>query len=198
MDMIFETREQWLAAAAAEIAPAFEAKGFKLPHKIRFACSWPAGARGGKKVLGQCVAPEVSGDGSTEVYVVPTVAEPRQVLGVLVHELVHAAVGVKAGHGPVFKAACERLGLVGKATQALPGEQMERELLAPVAELLGQYPHAPVNLDGRKKQATRYLKAVCPESGYTVRITAKWAAMGMPISPAGYEMVLESEGEGEE
>jgi len=34
------------------------------------------------------------------------------------------------------------------------------------------------------------LKAVCPETGYTVRLTRKWAEMGLPISPAGCEMQL--------
>jgi hypothetical protein len=147
-------------------------------------------------VLGQCVAPEASADGNTEVYVVPTIAEPAKVLGVLVHELVHAAVGVRHGHKAPFKKACAALGLEGKATQALPGEALKREL-APVIELLGAYPHAPVNLDARKKQGTRMLKAVCPVSGYTVRLTRKWAEQGLPISPAGAEMVLEGEDEGE-
>lgn len=196
MDAIFDTREQWLAAAAEELAPLFTRNGYRIPSKIRFACSWPAGSRGGKKVLGQCVAPEASADGNTEVYVVPTIAEPAKVLGVLVHELVHAAVGVRHGHKAPFKKACAALGLEGKATQALPGEALKREL-APVLDLLGAYPHAPVNLDARKKQGTRMLKAVCPVSGYTVRLTRKWAEQGLPTSPAGAVMVLEGEDEGE-
>jgi len=189
MDAIFDTREQWLAAAAEEVSGLFTRAGLNIPKNIRFACSWPVGSRGSKKILGQCVAPEASADGATEVYVVPTIAEPHKVLGVLVHELVHAAVGVRHGHKAPFKAACDKLGLVGKATQALPGPALEAEL-APVVELLGAYPHAPVNLDGRKKQGTRMLKAVCPETGYTVRLTRKWAEMGLPISPAGCEMQL--------
>ncbi len=34
-----------------------------------------------------------------------------------------------------------------------------------------------------KKQATRLLKAVCPDCGYTIRVTSKWAALGLPVCP---------------
>lgn len=192
----FTTREEWLGVAAQEIAPHFEAHGFRLPAKLRFSCSWPAGSRGSKKVLGQCVAPEASQDGSTEVYVVPTVAEPKLALGILIHELVHAAVGVRHGHKKPFAAACTKLGLTGKPAQALPGPALDGEVNRVLAAV-GAYPHAAVNLDARKKQSTRMLKAVCPETGYTVRLTKKWAAMGMPVSPAGCEMVLASDDDGE-
>lgn len=202
MTVYFTTREEWLGVAAAEIAPHFEAHGFKLPAKLRFSCSWPAGSRGSKKVLGQCVAPERSQDGHTEIYIVPTVDEPKLALGVLIHELVHAAVGVRHGHKRPFAAACAKLGLVGKATEALPGPALDGEL-ARVLEAVGAYPHAAVNLDGAKKQGTRMLKAVCPETGYTVRLSKKWAAVGMPISPViiaddgsekgGCEMRLEAD-----
>lgn len=186
----FPTREEWLGVAALEVAPIFEAAGFKLPALLRFSCSWPAGSRGNsKKILGQCIAPDASADGTTEVYVVPTIADKMMALKVLVHELVHAAVGVRFGHGKVFASACKRLGLEGKPAHALPGAELTAQLEA-ILEKLGDYPHAPVNLDGRKKQSTRMLKAVCPETGYTVRLTKKWADIGLPISPAGVQMVL--------
>jgi len=176
------------------MSEAFQAKGYSIPQRIRYACSWPAGQRGGKRILGQCVAPQASADGSTEVYVVPTLDKPDMVLGVLMHELVHAAVGVEAGHGPAFKQACSKLGLEGPARQALPGAKL-KAWLADIAAALGPYPHGAVNLDARKKQGTRMLKAVCPETGYTVRLSKKWAEMGLPISPAGYEMQLVDDNE---
>jgi hypothetical protein len=189
MTTYFTTREEWLGVAAQELAAHFESKGFTLPAKLRFSCSWPAGSRGSKKVLGQCVAPEASQDGSTEVYIVPTVADPKLALGVLVHELVHAAVGVRHGHKRPFAVACDKLGLTGKPAQALPGPQMIWEMERVLAAV-GDYPHAAVNLDARKKQSTRMLKAVCPETGYTVRLTKKHADTGMPVSPAGADIAL--------
>ena len=191
MATYFNTREEWLGVAAEEIAPYFEAHGFKLPAKLRFACSWPANSRGGKKVLGQCVAPEASQDGHTEIYIVPTVAEPKLALGILVHELVHAAVGVRHKHNRTFAAACAKLGLTGKATEALPGPELAAMLEAKL-EVLGAYPHGAVNIDTSKKQATRMLKAVCPETGYSVRLTKKQVAVGMPTSPDGVKSALKT------
>jgi hypothetical protein len=43
------------------------------------------------------------------------------------------------------------------------------------------------------------IKLVCPETGYTVRTTKKWLALGVPTSPAGCEMVMQGdEDEGED
>lgn len=191
------TREEWLGAAAFSIAEWFSDAGYTVPAKIRFACSWPAGSRGGKKTLGQCVAPEASSDGHTEVYVAPTIDKPGEVLGVLAHELVHAAVGVRWGHKAPFRKACDKLGLIGPAKQALPGTALTARLER-LADALGPYPHGKVDLNARKKQSTRMLKAVCPETGYTVRLTKKWADVGLPFSPAGVQMVLDAAEDGEE
>jgi hypothetical protein len=38
-------------------------------------------------------------------------------------------------------------------------------------------------MSNRKVQTTRRLKAVCPSCGYTVRLTSKWAALGLPSCP---------------
>ena len=51
---------------------------------------------------------------------------------------------------------------------------------------LGDYPHAELTYRETKTQGTRMLKAVCAECGYTVRMTAKWAALGAPICPVDH------------
>src|SRR5919109_3178501 len=69
---------------------------------------------------------------------------------------------------------------------------------------LGQYPHGAITGSGEilvpptepgdkpvilrhddrpKKQSTRLLKAECPECGYTIRLTKRWAALGLPSCP---------------
>jgi len=48
---------------------------------------------------------------------------------------------------------------------------------------LGAYPHAALTMNTKKVQTTRMLKAVCPSCGYTVRLTSKWAALGLPSCP---------------
>lgn len=59
---------------------------------------------------------------------------------------------------------------------------MRRTVIAPILKRAGKLPHA--KLEGkqtdRKKQGTRLLKAECEKCGYTVRVTKKWAAEGLP------------------
>lgn len=189
MDTYFEFREQWLTAGMDAMRSRIIAAGYTLPPNLKVACGFPVGSRGGKKILGQCIDPKASAGNVTELFVSPTISDALKALGVLLHELGHAAVGVQAGHGPAFKAFCAALGLVGKATEALPGPETEAWLRDEILPLLGTYPHAAVDPSQRKKQGTRMIKLVCPETGYTVRTTKKWLEVGLPISPAGHEMV---------
>lgn len=192
MTAYFNFREQWLTAAMQELVPTFERHGYKFPDSVKLSCGWPVGSRGGGKVLGQCFAPEASANGSTEIFISPTVASPVQAIGILAHELVHAAVGNKAGHGPLFKQACNRIGLTkGKATAAMPGPELEREITDVLMPMLGDYPHSTLDYSTRKKQGTRMIKLICPVTGYTVRTTAKWLKEGLPTSPAGHVMVID-------
>lgn len=197
MELYHDYREQWLDAAIQEVTPRFTEAGYNLPSNIKVACGWPVGSRGAKKVLGQCFAPEASAKGNVEIFISPTISDHSLVLGVLVHELIHAAVGNDAGHGKVFQSACAKLGMTGKATSALPGPELSQWLIDHVLPMLGAYPHASVDFNARKKQGTRMIKLVCPVSGYTVRTTKKWIEQGLPISPAG-EVMQPVEDEGEE
>ena len=48
---------------------------------------------------------------------------------------------------------------------------------------LGEYPHAALGVADSRTQSTRMLKAFCPECSYTVRLTSKWATVGLPSCP---------------
>lgn len=200
METFFTNREEWLGVAVQEMEPLFTRNGYRMPDKIKVSCGWGAGSRGtSKKILGQCWAPENSAGGNHEIFIAPSVDEPVKALGVLIHELIHAVVGVKAGHGGPFKAACGKLGMEGKATQALPGATLNRWIATELLPKLGNYPHDALNDSARKKQTTRMVKLVCPvmkdEKGnpYMVRMTRKWLEMGVPMSPAGHEMQVVEE-----
>jgi hypothetical protein len=198
LDQMHDTREGWLSDFINHVKPRLEAQGYSLPAKLKIACGFPIGSRGGKKVLAQCISPEASADGTTEMYVSPVMSDPVRVMGAALHEIGHAAVGVEAGHGTKFKAFCAALGLEGKATEAMPGISCEAWLRDEVLPMLGAYPHAAVDPSQRKKQGTRMIKLVCPETGYTVRTTKKWLALGVPTSPAGCEMVVQEDDSSEE
>lgn len=198
MELYHDYREQWLDAAIQAVSVRFTEAGYTLPNNIKVSCGWPVGSRGAKKVLGQCFSPEASAKGNVEIFISPTIADHVTVIGVLVHELIHAAVGNDAGHGKVFQTACAKLGMEGKATAALPGAELNRWISEHVFPLLGAYPHATVDFNSRKKQGTRMIKLVCPVSGYTVRTTKKWIELGLPLSPVGEVMRPVDEEDGEE
>lgn len=199
MEQFHDTREGWLSHAITLITRRFVTQGYSLPANVKISCGFPVGSRGGKKVLGQAISQMASVAGYHETFVSPLVDDPMLVLGIVCHEWGHHAVGIEAGHGPAFKAFCAAVGLEGKATEALPGAALRQWLADEVLPMLGAYPHAAVDPSQRKKQGTRMIKLVCPETGYTVRTTKKWLSQGVPTSPAGCEMVVQGEeDEGEE
>lgn len=177
----FKTREEWLTFVCNELRPAFKKVGAPIPTKVRFALGFTsAGYR--SKAIGECWSTVASGDGTTEIFIKPDRDDPKEVAGILAHELVHAAVGVKHGHKAPFKKVCVALGLKGKAMYALPGATMQREIMDPIVKKAGPLPHKKMSFtSGKKKQTTRLLKCECMTCGYVVRATRKWVdEMGAP------------------
>jgi hypothetical protein len=171
---------------ADKLTPMFEENGATIPAEIRISCGFPAGTRGvssKNRAIGQCWSAECSADKHHEVFISPVLSDPVRVADVLVHELVHAAVGNKAGHKGPFKRLAVRLGLTGKMTATVATPELAQRLNVLCSEV-GPYPHAaldPMTAGGRKKQGTRLIKVVCPECGYTVRTTRQWIETGLPV-----------------
>ena len=70
-----KTREQWLIDIKNDVeVSVFNKHGYKLPKKINLTVSEPKGrksnAKGGK-VIGQCLATELSTGGFNEIYITP-------------------------------------------------------------------------------------------------------------------------------
>lgn len=180
----FKTREEWLTFVTDRLRPAFAAVHAPIPLKVRFAIGFTsAGYR--SKAIGECWATTASGDNTAEIFIKPDQDNVKTVAGILAHELVHAAVGVEHGHKAPFKKVCKALGFEGKMTQALPGKIMQCETMDPILKLAGPLPHKKMTFkSGKKKQTTRLLKAECATCGYTVRLTKKWADVGLPFCGA--------------
>jgi hypothetical protein len=186
------TREQWLLAAVDHLRPAFCDHGVPLPAALHVSVGFPStGALARRRRrIGECWAAEASRDGLYHLFLSPLLAEPLPVLATLVHELVHAAVGVRSRHGPPFRRLALDLGLRGPMRATTAGPELAARL-AELAARLGTFPHAGLLADpGRRKQTTRLRKVACPSCGYTVRITAKWIAAGLPTCPCGGAMRL--------
>jgi hypothetical protein len=107
-----------------------------------------------------------------------------------VHELSHSA-NVGAGHRGKFVLCIRKLWLEGVPTKTVIGDEF-RKNFGSLIDCLGEYPHGKLNVQAnRKVQSTRMLKASCPNCGYTIRLSSKWADQGLPVCPLdGEQLVL--------
>ncbi len=149
MNPLHATREQWLVESVKLIKEElFEPLEYWLPPVIRIS----VGLCGGK-AIGVCFDPTCAEDGATHIFVDPKKADPVEILATVVHELVHASVGLECKHKGLFVKVIRELGLEGKPTQTYAAEGTElHATLTGMAVTLGEYPHAPLV---RKKKASK-------------------------------------------
>ena len=189
--MTQDNRESWLNRVAAGMAPLFEALDAPLPDRVRVAIGFTSrGAKG--KAIGECWDNRLSADGHFEIFIRPDLAHaadamPTQIAAILAHELVHAAVGIPAGHGKAFKRVALGLGLVGPMRATTPGDAF-LSAIAPILAAVGPLPHGRLDTGSAttrpRKQAVRMLKCECATCGYTVRTARKWLEQaGAPLCP---------------
>lgn len=170
---MIENRETYLTDAIGIIRRRFEANGYSVPA-VKVSTGLPfqrSGSKNALKVIGQFWSPKASDDSIGSVFISPTIANTVEVLATLVHELVHAVVGVENGHNAVFKRCATAVGLTGKMRATVAGEDLKIWMNSEVISIIGEYPHAKLNPSFRpgKKQSTRMIKMSCPECGYIVR-----------------------------
>lgn len=190
----FKTREEWLVAANKLIdEKVFKQHGLALPKNVKLSCSFPSkhALSQKKRRIGECWG---IGEGNKvrrdiEIFITPLEDDVLRVLGVLVHEDVHAIDNCENGHkGPFIKMA-RKVGLEGKPTECMPGEELNK-VLKGIIKQLGAYPHKKLQPGFlQKTQTTRLIKCVCPDTGYVVRTTQKWIGeYGAPFGPTGMQM----------
>jgi len=180
------TREGWLNYMAGEMAPMFAAIGAPLPARVRIAIAFPSTGGRGRRV-GECWDKAASTDATFEILIRPDIADPAEVSAILAHELVHAAVGIPAGHGPKFRKVARAIGLEGKMKSTTAGARFV-EAVTPILAAAGPLPHASLNFSGLttrpKKQSARLIKCECGECGYIVRTARSWIEdKGAPHCP---------------
>jgi hypothetical protein len=180
-------RETWLNQVTEQfIRPLFISKGFDIPKNVRLTCGLPSQKAFGMKQqrIGECWSDIASKDGHFEIMISPTIADNQTVTSTLIHELVHATVGLEAGHKKPFKQCAVAVGLTGKMTATTSTDEL-KTIMNEWFLTVGDYPHAVLSgmTNGIKKQSTRMIKCECEECGYTVRMTRKWLAVGVPNCP---------------
>lgn len=171
---LYSTREQWLNAFALKAKPYFAAAGAPLPDKVRIGVGFTSGGLRGRSI-GECWSQEASDDGHFEIFLRPTTQSASRIADILTHELVHAAVGLKAKHGKQFKKVAEALGLTGKMTATVASAKWY-EWALPILDALGPMPYAALaggESSAKPKQKTNLLKVECDECGWLARVTLK-------------------------
>lgn len=183
-------REEWLTRVAAQdICPMLGLHNGAIPTKYRVSVGWPKGSRGGKtsESIGQCWDPKCSSDGHHEVFISPKL-DAFAAIETLVHEMIHVSAGVAAKHRGEFKRLAVAVGLEGKMTATLAGEELGKRIRAWIADM-PEYPHGPMDLGGSKegepgeKKGSRLIKVCCPGCEYTVRMAQKWIDVAVPACP---------------
>lgn len=184
------TREDWLMKTARILERLFEEAGYGEAPKYRASIGFPSTGSRGKRI-GECWADTCSKGKTHEIFIHPGESDSLEVAAILAHEMVHAYVGLAAGHGPAFRKCATGIGLEGKMTATRPGEKFQVFFLDHIKPKMGTIPHETLSSSAEsstKKQTTRLLKASC-ECGYTVRITRTWVdEVGAPHCPLHGEM----------
>jgi len=185
-----KTREEWLMAGAKLLEKHIEEHQQPKPTSYQCSASLPSKSAlsAHKRRVGEAWSPKAC-NGVSQVFISPTLQDPIDILGTLLHELVHVAVGVEHGHRSPFAVCARAVGLEGKMTSTKVSEDL-RPTLETIANNLGPYPQRQFDprLSGKKVQSTRLLKVECPGCGYIARITQKWIDVGCPVCPCGEEM----------
>lgn len=136
----FKTREQWLLAAVTKLAPILSKQGdVEMPKKFAVSCGFSKSRKAAS--IGQCWSPTCTDDGTTHMFVCPSLKDASVVLATLLHEMIHAAVGLGCKHRGDFRKTAKTVGLEGKMTATVAGEMLKEKLEA-IAKSLGAYPHS--------------------------------------------------------
>jgi hypothetical protein len=177
-------REVWLNTVASEIVREFGDvfrthfgdEGMEHLKNIRVSTGFPSkmALSAKQRRIGECWSSAASADKSHHIFISPMLDDPVQVIGVLAHELVHAADDGKNKHKGPFTKAVRALGLEGKPTATVPGEEFVKYARLLVDDI-GEYPHVALTPTiVTKPQKTYMLKVVCPGCKCIVRMTEKW------------------------
>ena len=195
-----ETRETWLKEAMELMLPWFKqqnAPEFEMPL---VSVGWPKGTRTGSckgKTIGQCWDKKGSGDKkAAHIFISPEMTDDVRVLGILLHEMVHAALGTAVGHRKPFKDLATSLGMEGKMTATTESPELV-DRLKDMIKQLGKYPHPGLDdiLKNRKKPGSRLIKVMCHSCGCIIRMTRTWIEnVGTPICGCGLGGEMDEDG----
>lgn len=156
------TREEWLQEAAdlileEQFRPIWT---IRKNLKVKVSVGYAPNTRAGSKTIGVCLSAACSAKGYNEIFINPVINDSLRVLDVLVHELIHAIDDNENGHKGTFALLARKVGLEGNLTATRAGENLA-EYLQTIVDILGDIPHAKVDLSNLKQQTNRHITVVC-------------------------------------
>lgn len=163
-------RETYLEKAVQQLnKKVFKPNGYEVPKDVKVSASWSTSESRLKtaRVMGTCSPRSLSEGGYNEITITLNESDSVRILDVLTHELIHAIDDCQHGHGKEFREIAVAVGLKGKMTATVAGEELEATLKE-IVEELGEYPHKKLE-KGQKKQGTRMLKVECSCCGWNFR-----------------------------
>ena len=176
------SRENYLIQATDIMRKSlFKPKGYKVP-KVELSISWATrgnrNRKGDAKTLGQCFPTQMHAGGINQIVITPnydgsTIQGSLDILGTLVHELVHAVDNCVSGHGQAFKNCALAVGLTMPMRSTGETEELKEYLRKNILDKLGLFPHKKVTLNGTKKQTTRNIKVECTCCEFSFRTSRK-------------------------
>lgn len=173
-------RQAWLEEAVRQVTPIFHSHGYSVPD-INISCGFPSTGQRSPRV-GECWPTHLCSGGLNEIFISPILDNTEEVLGIIIHELVHAVDDCKSGHGKKFKKIATTIGLTGKMIHAHPNEDLTK-VVKTIADALGPYPHKKLVITTRSKLKRIRPAASCPKCGYRVPMLKKFLEFGPPICP---------------
>lgn len=186
--MTYTLREEWLTAAKdLLVKEVFGPLECHIPPVIRVS----VGLCGGK-AIGLCVDPVCADDGSWSIFIDPKLKDPVEVLATLVHEMVHAIVGLECKHRGPFVKMIREVGLEGKPTQTYAAKDTELyATLTHLSQKLGQYPHAALTKKAKETKPSKWIAYISTTNeDYVIRANKETIAeCGVPVDPWGAKMV---------
>ena len=175
------SRENYLIQATDIMRKSlFKPKGYKVP-KVELSISWATRGnksnKGRAKVVGQCFPKQMHAGGINQIVITPnydgsTIKGSLDILGTLVHELVHAVDNCVSGHGKAFKDCALAVGLLPPMRSTPESEELKEYLRKNILDKLGLFPHQKVTLGG-KKQSVRNIKVECTSCEFSFRTSRK-------------------------
>ena len=156
----------------------FSPKGYKVPT-VQLSISWASSGNRSRKnkmgvgTLGQCYPTTLHDGGINLIKITPaydgsSLEGTLDILGTLVHELVHAVDNCVSGHGEAFKRCALAVGLLPPMRRTPESEWLRELMTNKIVKKLGLFPHQKLR-SGGARQGTRNLKVSCDCCGFSFR-----------------------------